>query len=128
MNVQELMTVAKGKNILVVEDSENISESLAFLMRKFFDNVKIAEDGKAGLEAYKEMDYDIVVTDLRMPIMNGIEMSREIKKIKPEQVIIVATAFEEEEGAEMLQEFDVEIFTKPINMEKFFDCLIGHLK
>jgi DNA-binding response OmpR family regulator len=128
MNVQELMNVAKGKNILVVEDSENISESLAFLMRKFFDNVKIAEDGKEGLEAFQDGSYDIVVTDLRMPIMNGIEMSREIKKINPDQTIIVATAFEEEEGAEMLQEFDVDIFTKPINMEKFFDCLIGHLK
>jgi DNA-binding response OmpR family regulator len=128
MNVQELMQVAKGKNILVVEDSENISESLAFLMRKFFDSVEIAEDGKDGLEAYKKGSFDIVVTDLRMPIMNGIDMSREIKKINPEQVIIVATAFEEEEGAEMLQEFDVDIFTKPINMEKFFDCLIEHLK
>lgn len=128
MNVQELMQVAKGRNILVVEDSENISESLAFLMRKFFDSVEIAEDGKDGLEKYQKGKFDIVVTDLRMPIMNGIEMSREIKKLNPSQVIIVATAFEEEEGAEMLQEFDVDIFTKPINMEKFFDCLIGHLK
>jgi DNA-binding response OmpR family regulator len=129
MNIQDLMQVAKGKNILIVEDSENISESLAFLMRKFFDNVEIAENGREGLEKFEEGKFDIIITDLRMPYLNGIEMIKEIKKIDENQSIIITTAFEDEEGAEALESFkDIALFVKPINMEALFSALINQLK
>jgi DNA-binding NtrC family response regulator len=129
MNIQDLMQVAKGKNILIVEDSENISESLAFLMRKFFNNVEIAENGREGLEKFEEGKFDIIITDLRMPYLNGIEMIKEIKKIDENQSIIITTAFEDEEGAEALESFkDIALFVKPINMEALFSALINQLK
>jgi DNA-binding response OmpR family regulator len=129
VNIQDLMQVAKGKNILIVEDSENISESLAFLMRKFFDDVQIAENGREGLEKFEPNKFDVIITDLRMPFLNGIDMIREIKKIDSEQVIIITTAFEDEEGVEAIQEFkDISLFVKPINMEALFNALINQLK
>jgi DNA-binding response OmpR family regulator len=129
MNIQDLMQVAKGKNILIVEDSENISESLAFLMRKFFDTVEIAENGREGIEKFEKGKFDIIITDLRMPYLSGIDMIKEIKKVDENQMIIITTAFEDEEGVEALETFkDIALFVKPINMEALFSALINKLK
>jgi DNA-binding response OmpR family regulator len=129
MNIQDLMLVAKGKSILIVEDSENISESLAFLMRKFFEVVEIAENGREGLEKFEKGKFDIIITDLRMPYINGVEMIKEIKKIDENQIIIITTAFEDEEGVEALDaNQDITLFVKPINMEALFGTLINKLK
>jgi DNA-binding response OmpR family regulator len=129
MNIQDLMQVAKGKSILIVEDSENISESLAFLMRKFFDTVEIAENGREGIEKFEKDKFDIIITDLRMPYLSGIDMIKEIKKVDESQMIIITTAFEDEEGVEALETFkDIALFVKPINMEALFSALINKLK
>jgi DNA-binding response OmpR family regulator len=129
MNIQDLMQVAKGKSILIVEDSENISESLAFLMRKFFDTVEIAENGREGIEKFEKDKFDIIITDLRMPYLSGIDMIKEIKKVDESQMIIITTAFEDEEGVEALETFkDISLFVKPINMEALFSALINKLK
>lgn len=81
-------------NILYVEDEEELRKSLARYLDKIFKTVTLAKDGKEGLELYqKNNGFDIVITDIRMPNMDGLTMSSEIKKINKDQNIIVVSAY-----------------------------------
>ena len=84
-----------NKTILYVEDDANTREEIAFFLEKFALKVYIAENGKEGLELYKEYAPDIVITDIQMPVMNGLDMIKEIKKINTKVPTIVTTAFNE---------------------------------
>ena len=82
-------------SILYVEDEKDINESMCKYLNKFFNNVETAFNGKEGLEKYKSGKFDIVLTDIRMPKLNGIEMIREIKAINDGQEIIIISAHTE---------------------------------
>jgi DNA-binding NtrC family response regulator len=79
--------------ILVVDDEEIIRESLSFVLRKEGYEVDEAENGRVAQGKLLEGNYDIVVTDLEMPQMRGIELLEEIKKLNIQTAIIIITAF-----------------------------------
>jgi len=79
--------------ILVVDDEEIIRESLSFILRKEGYEVDEAENGKVAQGKLLEGKYDIVVTDLEMPQMRGVELLEEIKKMDIHTSIIIITAF-----------------------------------
>ena len=79
--------------ILVVDDEEIIRESLSFILRKEGYEVDEAENGRVAQGKLLEGKYDIVVTDLEMPQMRGIELLEEIKKLDIHTSIIIITAF-----------------------------------
>lgn len=78
--------------LLYVEDDAVIRESMTTYLQKFFAHVVCAQDGVDGLEKYKETLFDVVITDLSMPKMGGIEMIKKIQEIHPHQAIVITTA------------------------------------
>lgn len=76
-------------SILYVEDDPTIRESLSSLIGLRFPSLKVltAENGQAGLKLYKETRADLVLTDISMPVMDGIRMAREIRRLNPEASI-----------------------------------------
>ena len=88
-------------HILYVEDSEIVRESTHELLKEFFPSIDLAVDGEEGLAKYEAyynkfgVSYDIVFTDINMPCMNGIEMSRQILKQHPLQNIVIISAHNE---------------------------------
>jgi putative nucleotidyltransferase with HDIG domain len=85
-----LKQYCQSLNVLYVEDDKEVNEALAKYLSKFFNRV-----GIEGLEKYQSGDFDIVLTDINMPKMNGIEMATQIKKINAEQEIIIISAYTE---------------------------------
>jgi len=81
--------------ILLVEDDKNMQEYMKQILADECRALYIANDGKEGLEKYKLHQPDLVITDLNMPKMNGIIMSKEIKKESCNQPIILLSAFGE---------------------------------
>jgi len=79
--------------LLVVDDEEIIRESLSFILRKEGYQVEEAENGKVAYQKLVDDRFDIVITDLEMPQMKGIELLEEIKKLDVHTSIIVITAF-----------------------------------
>jgi two-component system response regulator PilR (NtrC family) len=79
--------------VLVVDDERSMRELLSIVLRRDGYDVLIAEDGAAGLELLKRERIDILITDLRMPQMSGVDLLREAKRIAPDIVSIVMTAF-----------------------------------
>jgi two-component system response regulator PilR (NtrC family) len=85
--------------VLVVDDERSMRELLSIVLRRDGYDVLIAEDGAAGLELLKRERVDILITDIRMPQMNGVDLLREAKRISPDIVSIVMTAFATTETA-----------------------------
>jgi two-component system response regulator PilR (NtrC family) len=85
--------------VLVVDDERSMRELLSIVLRRDGYDVLIAEDGASGLELLKRERVDILITDIRMPQMNGVDLLREAKRIAPDIVSIVMTAFATTETA-----------------------------
>jgi len=93
MDTQLFKRAAKGVTLLYVEDEDDLRSSVGRYLKKIFDHVTIAIDGQEGLRLYQKQQYDIVITDIQMPVMNGLEMAKEIKMINPTQEIIIISAY-----------------------------------
>lgn len=70
-----------AKKILIVDDSESIREVVCFTLQKAGHEVQKAVDGKDALNYLNGESYDLIITDLHMPQMNGIELIKEVRKI-----------------------------------------------
>ncbi|MFA7084068.1 MAG: response regulator [Arcobacteraceae bacterium] len=109
----------KRLKVLYVEDDDNIRNELGSLLENFFDTVYSAADGQIGLELYKahKEDIDVVLSDINMPKMTGIEMVKEIRKFDTKVPIMFATAYSDNEylaDAIKLRVYDYII--KPIDI------------
>jgi len=106
------------KSILYIEDEKEIQEELAEVLEIFCEELYRADDGFQGLELFEKYHPDIIVTDIKMPIMDGIEMSKKIKESNPAMPIIFTTAFSDVDYFQEAIELQVEGYLlKPINLE-----------
>ena len=84
---------AAAARVLIVDDERSMRELLSIVLRRDGYDVRTADDGVAAVELLKKQRFDILITDIRMPQMNGVDLLREAKKIAPDIVSIVMTAF-----------------------------------
>jgi two-component system, NtrC family, response regulator PilR len=89
----ETTTAAGPARVLVVDDERSMRELLSIVLRRDGYDVMVAEDGAGALEILGRQSVDILITDIRMPNMNGVELLREAKRIAPDIISIVMTAF-----------------------------------
>jgi two-component system response regulator PilR (NtrC family) len=89
----ETSTAAGPGRVLVVDDERSMRELLSIVLRRDGYDVMVAEDGAGALEILGRERVDILITDIRMPNMNGVELLREAKRIAPDIISIVMTAF-----------------------------------
>jgi DNA-binding NtrC family response regulator len=80
-----------GERILVVEDEEGMREFLKILLAKEGYEVTAFEDGSAALERFKEENFQVVITDLKMPGMSGMDLLARVKEIDPSVPVIIMT-------------------------------------
>ena len=85
--------IAAPSRVLVVDDERSMRELLTILLARDGYDVLVAEDGRSGLEILRKERIDVLITDIRMPEMNGVDVLREAKRIDPEITSIVMTAF-----------------------------------
>ncbi|MBF0274046.1 MAG: SpoIIE family protein phosphatase [Nitrospinae bacterium] len=114
----------KKISILYVEDEESIREKMEHILLKRIKNLYMAENGKIGLELFMKHSPDIIITDIRMPIMNGLEMSEKIRSINKEIPIVVTSAFNEERY--LMQAISIgikEYIKKPIQLKELIKTI-----
>ena len=124
IDIKKLRDLTCTLDVLYVEDDPQIRESVGLYLKKFFKSVQSAADGAEGLEIYKKNIFDIVVTDIEMPKMTGLEMSSKIKKINPEQNIIIISAYSD--STRFIESILIGIdgyIIKPINFEQMNNIL-----
>jgi len=112
-------------NILYVEDNEDTRIIVGDLLELFSDNIVIAKNGIEGIEKFNCEDFDIVISDIKMPKMNGVEMARIIKKQAPNTPIIMTTAYQESEYLLDCIKYSVDGYLlKPIDINKLEEILL----
>ncbi len=79
--INKILEYSKNMNLLYVEDNAENRQSTSNILSIIFANIIIAVDGQDGLNKFKENNIDLIITDINMPNLNGIEMIKEIKKI-----------------------------------------------
>ncbi len=110
--------------VLLVEDDLDTLRQMEIMLRRRCGKVYTANNGKLGIKAYESVDPDVIITDLKMPLMGGIEMSRKIRETDRETPIIITTAFDDKEV--ILKAVDVGInkyIVKPIDTEALLGAL-----
>lgn len=124
-HTNSLKEIAKGMSVLYVEDEEDIAIPFTNFLSKFFAVVNYAKNGLEAIEFYMQREYDLVITDLSMPLMNGHELISYINTINIDQKIIVISAHSESEKLIDLINIGVDSFLiKPINFENVINQLI----
>lgn len=108
----------KNTKLLVIDDEEDVRDSYIDIFKFFGYDVDSAPNGREGILKVTKTDYDIVVTDLNMPEMDGIEVLKRVKKTKPFIEVIVITGYATLENAIKAMKIGAyDYFTKPIDME-----------
>jgi len=114
-----------NKKILIAEDEPANSLFLEKLLKKSNPEVDVVKNGLEAVEKIKAGEkYDIIFMDIKMPVMDGFEALKEIKKINPKQIVIAQTAF-----ARIEDEYEIynagfdQYIAKPINIDKLISIL-----
>jgi len=130
LDVKLILEHTHNLNVLYVEDDEILLNATKELLGNYFHNIDTALDGEEGLGMYLQYKkdtssyYDLIITDINMPNLNGIEMSQEIMKYNPLQAIIITTAHNEPEYLLNAIEIGINGFiTKPINSHQLIKVL-----
>ena len=114
----------KTLTILYVEDEDDTFESGVGLLSRFCATLLTARSGKEGLDSYTTNAPDIIVTDIKMPVMDGLTMVEEIRKGNRDVPIILLTAFERPDYLLRAIEVNVDRYvSKPIQISKLIDSL-----
>jgi len=95
--LQKCKECCSGLKLLYVEDSEDIRLYTTETLKHFFDTITTAGDGVDGLAKFQNEKFDLVLTDINMPNMDGLEMAQEIRKIDSSVPILVLSAYNETE-------------------------------
>ncbi|QFR48425.1 response regulator [Sulfurimonas lithotrophica] len=111
---------SKDISILFVEDDDDIRAEISEYLQEYtFKNIYTVTNGQEGINSYIEYKPDIILTDLRMPILDGLEMSRHIKSINEDIPIILFTSLFEKEITEAAVDIGIDAYLfKPISKER----------
>lgn len=118
----------KDITILYVEDEISIRSSVENCLKYIFNTVS-AENGQEAVEKFKSNQIDLIVTDINMPVKNGISMMEEIRELCPEIPFIVTSAYDEHENMSRVVNLDVyKYLSKPFDMKELVMNIMKALK
>lgn len=118
------------KKILIVDDEYSVREMVSNSIRNFTDYiVDVAPDGFAAVKKVMSEDFCLVVIDISMPKMNGIDAIKAIKIIKKDLPIIIITGYASEKEKEKgLEAGAVEVVTKPFSIKKLIEKINSYIE
>jgi CheY-like chemotaxis protein len=128
-NVHHIKKLGSDVTVLYAEDNTALREKAGQLLRKVFKNVHLARDGKEALEIFEKIAPQIVITDIKMPNMDGIELAKEIHKKAPHVKIIILSAYDSKSN--LFESIKLGVFrflTKPVSIDELLKVLLETLQ
>lgn len=118
------MKFAQELHVLYVEDNQEARESTLGLLNNIFHNITLATNGEEGLEKFQKGNFDLILTDINMPKMNGIEMVTKIREVNQHVPILILSAYNESGFfIETIKQGVEGYLLKPIDLKQFIDML-----
>ena len=107
------------EKILVVDDEQSLREVLSIMLKRAGYAVTSVSDGEEAIEQVQKEIFDLVITDLRMPKVDGMEVLRAVKSASPETVVLIITAFATADSAvEAMKQGAYDYLTKPFQVDE----------
>jgi len=123
--LQKLIEYSKTLKVLYVEDSLEAREQALKLLENFFTNMVVAVNGQDGLDKFKTQEFDLIFTDLNMPVMNGMDMIKNIRLVNDDVSIVVISAHNEQSFQDDAKRYNVEKYIiKPVRLDMVIDILL----
>lgn len=130
MTIQQVYEKTKNFSVLFVEDEQGVREKTSLMLKDLFLEVNTAIDGEDGLQEFKNYYqnngsfYDLVITDINMPNLDGLSMVEQILQINPNQEIIVVSAYGDYEKLQTIINFGIKSYIKkPIEINDLLNKL-----
>ncbi|MFC2122975.1 response regulator [Bacteroidota bacterium] len=111
-------------SVLVVDDNSDLLNTFSLILKMKGFNVDTAENGLSAVDKFKRRPFDVILMDLIMPQMNGVEAFRKIREINPGARVILMTAYyEEDEIRAALNEGAYQAVHKPVNVARLMQVI-----
>lgn len=111
-------------SILYAEDEDAVRDSMLLILNRFTGDITAATNGLEAWEAYQKRPFSIVITDLQMPKMNGVELIEKIQTAFCYQPIIIISAFHEDSRFNAIVDSGtLYLLTKPLVLSDFLSAL-----
>jgi DNA-binding NtrC family response regulator len=124
MSVHESGTTQVPLNVLVVDDEPGFRKMLEWELTSQGMNVETAEDGAQGVRMAGQKSYDVIISDVTMPEMDGLKLLQEIQKSAPQTAVIIATGFGAVETAVFaMQKGAFDFILKPYDLGHLLSCV-----
>ena len=112
------------KKILIVDDNKNFRVSLSIGLRREGFQVEMASQAEEAIQKFVDKRYDILLTDFRMPIINGLQLANIATKIDPNMLIILISAYDFRDFEDQFPELNnYPQLSKPLEMSQFYDIV-----
>lgn len=120
---QELINKLSSFSLLYVEDEEGIRNNIQEILSYIFKDLYLAKDGEEAYKIYEEKKPDIIITDIKMPKMNGIELTKKIRETDGKTRIIIISAYTDLDYVlEAVELRLVKYIVKPITEDKLIEA------
>ena len=117
------------KSILLIDDEKILLEAVSDDLKESGYKVTTTESGEEGLRSFKILQHDLVIVDLKMENMDGLEVSRKIKELNPETPVMILTGYGSMETAIEALRLDLDDYVlKPVNRDDLFEKIQGCLE
>ncbi|RUM66828.1 MAG: hypothetical protein DSZ05_03715 [Sulfurospirillum sp.] len=127
--IKKLEKIARQMHLLYVDDNRELCETYVSFFQDIFAHVAYANDGKEALNLYRKNRYDLVITDINMPHMNGFTFIKQMKMINPEQAVIVVSAYSEIAYLSKINQCDITQFlVKPVDTKELIEKVYSVLE
>lgn len=131
LDIKKLIQFTKTLKVLYVEDNKDARDALSSMLSNFFNTIIEADNGEDGLKKFKSSTFDLIITDIKMPKMNGVEMIKEIRELNDSIPVIISTAHEDNDFLMSFIELGINGYLlKPINYKQLtrtIKCVCGRL-
>lgn len=127
--IQKLLEITKDYNLLYVEDNQEARESTSRLLGRFFTSMTLAVDGQDGFEKLvSTKNFDLIITDINMPRLNGIQMIEKVREVDSDVLIIILSAHNEQCYYTSADKLNVSSYiTKPVKLPLLIETLLSSL-
>ena len=124
MELEDIIKSTKNIKLLYVEDNQEARETTELILEEFFDEITVAVDGEDGYTKFRDKSFDLIITDINMPKLNGLEMISKIRALDNNISVIVLSAHNEPEFFDNSIQLGIDSYLlKPIDIDSFIDAL-----
>lgn len=126
--IKELKELASNKSLLIIEDEIELNDELVMLFELFFKKIDTAYNGEEGYKKILENDYDIIISDIDMPILDGLKMIERLKKLNNSSKFILLSG-RVDENKEFIKSLGIDFFCyKPYSIDDLSSYIIKILE